>query len=204
MIGIYKIENKVNGKVYVGQSINIAVRWYNHSHELDGNRHCNSHLQNAWNKYGSGNFEFSIIEECTIENIDDKEIYWIDYYNSSNEKYGYNMSSGGQGRHGYSWSNEDKERLSKLQNPLPVVQCDLDGNIVERWRSASYAARETGYPVSGIMNCVKEDGDQYQTHGYIWLYEQVFYNNNFKIPNTKRKNLLKIPNWVNIKTLILK
>ena len=45
MIGIYKIENKVNGKVYIGQSIDINTRWYNHRKELNGNRHHNEHLQ---------------------------------------------------------------------------------------------------------------------------------------------------------------
>ena len=60
MIGIYKIENKVNGKIYVGQSIDIDTRWYNHRNELNGNRHYNEHLQNAWNKYGEDNFSIQI------------------------------------------------------------------------------------------------------------------------------------------------
>ena len=117
MIGIYKIENKVNGKVYIGQSIDIDTRWYNHRNELNGNRHCNEHLQNAWNKYGEHSFEFIIIEECTLDNIDEREIYWIDYYNSMDTGYGYNMTAGGQGRHGYSWSEEYKEYLSSVRNP---------------------------------------------------------------------------------------
>lgn len=181
MVGIYKIENKINGKVYIGQSIDINTRWYNHIKELDGNRHHNEHLQHAWNKYKEDNFEFVVIEECTIENIDEQEIYWIDYYKALNPNYGYNMTAGGQGIHGYSWSDEDKERLSKIQNPDPVLQIDLKGNVVERWRSGSYAARATGYPASGIMNCVRDDGDQYQAHGYIWLYEKVFCDKNFNI-----------------------
>lgn len=181
MIGIYKIENKVNGKVYIGQSIDINTRWYNHRRELNGNRHHNEHLQYAWNKYKENNFEFIIIEECKIEDIDNKEIYWIDYYKALDSQYGYNITSGGQGRHGYSWSEEDKKRLSEIQNPEPILQIDLKGNVVERWRSGSYAARETGFPVSGIMNCVREDGDQYQAHGFIWLYEKVYYDEKFNI-----------------------
>lgn len=181
MIGIYKIENKANGKVYIGQSIDIDTRWYNHIRELNGNRHCNPHFQRAWNKYGKDNFEFMVIEECTVQNIDERETYWIDYYKAIVPKYGYNITAGGQGRHGYSWSEEDKERLSKIQNPYPILQIDLDGNIVERWRSASYAARELKIPVSGIMNCVREDGDQYQSHGYIWIYEKFYYDKNFSI-----------------------
>ena len=190
MIGIYKIENKANGKVYIGQSIDIDTRWYNHTRELNGNRHYNSHFQRAWNKYGKDNFEFVIIEECTIQNIDERETYWIDYYKATHSQYGYNITAGGQGRHGYSWSEEDKERLSKIQNPEPILQIDLTGNIIERWRSGSHAARELKIPVSGIMNCVREDGDQYQSHGYIWLYEKVYYDGEGLFVNDKELVLI--------------
>ncbi len=68
IIGIYKIINKVNGKYYVGSSNDIERRWYNHKIELQGNRHGNKYLQNAWNKYGELNFEFIIIEKTNAEN----------------------------------------------------------------------------------------------------------------------------------------
>lgn len=95
--------------------------------------------------------------------------------------YGYNMTAGGQGRHGYSWSEEYKEYLSSVRNPEAVLQLDLKGKIIERWRSGSYAARSTGFPSSGIMNCVRDDGDQYQCHGYIWVYESKYYSDDFNI-----------------------
>jgi group I intron endonuclease len=60
--GIYKIINKVNGKYYVGSSKNIHVRWRVHKSNLNNNKHPNSHLQNAWNKYGNTLFEFTIVE----------------------------------------------------------------------------------------------------------------------------------------------
>lgn len=181
VIGIYCIKNRINNKVYIGQSINIRTRWYNHRKELDGNRHHNEHLQNSWNKYGRENFVFNVIEECPVDNIDEHEIYWINYYNATNGACGYNITSGGQGTHGFSWSNDEKEYLSNIRNPKAVLQLDLDGNPVERWRSGSYAARQTGFPISGIMNCLKDDGDQYQTHGYLWIYEDVYNNEVFDI-----------------------
>ena len=49
-IGIYKIINKVNGKYYVGSSLNINKRWSVHKSALSKNKHHNDHLQNAWNK----------------------------------------------------------------------------------------------------------------------------------------------------------
>jgi group I intron endonuclease len=62
MIGIYKIENKANGKVYIGQSANINKRWIEHRSNLNNNRHPNRKLQNAWNNYGQDNFDFNILE----------------------------------------------------------------------------------------------------------------------------------------------
>jgi group I intron endonuclease len=66
--GIYKIINKVNGKYYVGSSNDIegiGGRWYNHKYHLKKKNHKNYHLQNAWNKYGEGVFDFITIEECS-------------------------------------------------------------------------------------------------------------------------------------------
>lgn len=61
--GIYKIINKVNGKYYVGRSCNITKRWREHKNKLRNNKHCNQHLQSAWNLYGEHSFEFVLVEE---------------------------------------------------------------------------------------------------------------------------------------------
>jgi group I intron endonuclease len=61
--GIYKIINKVNGKYYVGSSLDIYHRFKEHKQYLMHNYHFNDHLQHAWNKYGNEKFEFVIIEQ---------------------------------------------------------------------------------------------------------------------------------------------
>lgn len=189
MIGIYKIENKINGKVYIGQSINIEQRWYNHEKELNRNSHHNKHLQHAWNKYGKDQFVFAIIEECVIDNIDDREIFWINELKSTDPNNGYNITIGGQGTHGCKWTNERRESFSNSKNPEAIVQLTLSGELVERWRSSSFAAKETGYSVSGIRNCVKSDGDQYQSHGYIWLLETVYFDPSFNISDYIKEHI---------------
>jgi len=63
IIGIYKITNKVNGKVYIGESNNIYKRWQEHIDELNNNKHHSHKLQSDWNKYGEENFTFEILEE---------------------------------------------------------------------------------------------------------------------------------------------
>ena len=62
--GIYCIENKINNKKYIGQSIDIDRRWQEHKNELNRNAHANQYLQNAWNKYDAFNFDFYIIKAC--------------------------------------------------------------------------------------------------------------------------------------------
>ena len=101
--GIYKITNKINHKFYIGSAINIKNRWNLHISALRGNRHCNTHLQRAWNEYGEDNFLFEIIE--IVENKEDlikREQFYLDsllhaqaFINKSNklfQKLGYNMN----------------------------------------------------------------------------------------------------------------
>ena len=96
--GIYCIKNKIDNKVYIGLSSNIYVRWQTHKNKLNSLSHINKHLQGAWIKYGEGAFEFSILELCDdINLLPDMEIKWIAQYNSSDKKFGYNMTSGGMG-----------------------------------------------------------------------------------------------------------
>ena len=63
---IYSIENLVNNKVYIGSSIDVFQRWGDHKKLLKYNKHENKYLQNAYNKDGSENFIFSLIESVCI------------------------------------------------------------------------------------------------------------------------------------------
>lgn len=88
---IYKATNTINGKVYIGQTIKtVEQRWYEHcfyEHEK-----CVL-LNRAIEKYGVKAFTIETIEECPNDQLDEKEKYWISYYNSFNT--GYNMTLGG-------------------------------------------------------------------------------------------------------------
>lgn len=85
MIGIYRIKNLVNGKCYYGSSKNIKKRWKTHLNQLRKNKHINSILQNAWNKYGETNFVFELVEECNLKNLFEVEQKYLD------ESIGYNI-----------------------------------------------------------------------------------------------------------------
>ncbi len=120
LIGIYKIINMIDNKVYIGQSTNIKNRYCSHKSDLKNNKHPNNHLQNAYNKYGKNNFKFEIIYICNEKDLDKKEIYWINFYNSTNRKYGYNLDSGGTIHKHH--SEETKQKISKLNTGKKLTE----------------------------------------------------------------------------------
>jgi group I intron endonuclease len=80
--GIYKILNLLTGDFYIGSTVNFNIRKYNHYKDLRKNLHYNSHLQNAWNKYGEENFKFEIVEIVKEKKqLIIKEQYYLDIYN---------------------------------------------------------------------------------------------------------------------------
>lgn len=88
---IYKITNKVNGKSYIGQTrYTIEFRWKQHQHKKD-----NTYFHNAIHKYGIENFNIEILEECNIEDLNNREIFYIAKYDTF--KNGYNLTIGGDG-----------------------------------------------------------------------------------------------------------
>ncbi len=82
-IGVYSITNRGDNTTYIGESKNLEVRFIEHLRRLSTNRHVNSHLQNAVNKYGIENFEFEVIELCNLEDTKIREHYWVDYLRES-------------------------------------------------------------------------------------------------------------------------
>lgn len=84
--GIYKIVNKVNGKYYVGYSKNIYIRWRNHKLYLNKGNHKNTHLQNSWNKYGSNNFDFILLENIPENILSETEQKYLNIAKNEKEK----------------------------------------------------------------------------------------------------------------------
>lgn len=94
--GIYKFQNKINNQIYIGQSIDIKKRYREHINAAvnPNNRDYNLPIHAALRKHGIESFEFTVIEEIPRDQLDEREQFWIAYYNSFNK--GYNATPGGQ------------------------------------------------------------------------------------------------------------
>lgn len=122
-IGVYKIENLINNKVYIGSTISgFKKRIKEHLYELNKGKHHSSHLQKAFNKYGTNNFEVSILEVCNRESIIQKEQFYLDQYKSYNRNLGYNILNKAYNSQGYKHTEENIiliGQMSKLRGPHP-------------------------------------------------------------------------------------
>lgn len=148
--GIYKIENLINAKKYIGQSICIEKRWKEHkffgTSELGLNyEESKRPLYCAIRKYGIENFSFERLELCKPEELDEREMYWIEYYNSFNN--GYNLTLGGQyndGCHKYDYQKiyEDWSNGLSCKELMKKYNCG-DGVITSALKSFSVSENET-------------------------------------------------------------
>ena len=93
--GIYKIICSATNKIYVGQSTDLGSRKHQHFEKLRHNRHPNKSLQADFNTYGPAAFRFEVIERCPINQLNEREIYWIDALNVRDKSIGYNKQVGG-------------------------------------------------------------------------------------------------------------
>ena len=98
MRGIYKFVNKINKKIYIGQSTNLEERYKSHKRNYNNpnSSSFNTHFYNALRKYGFDNFDYEIIiqsESFSKEELNELEIYFIKKFDSFNS--GYNMNIGG-------------------------------------------------------------------------------------------------------------
>lgn len=168
MVGIYKITNKINGKCYIGQSIHIEKRWTVHKHDafFKGGSNYDYPLYQSMRKYGLDNFAFEVIEECSVEELDEKEIYYIKHFNSYVN--GYNQGPGGTLGH-YNKLSDDAvrkiiERLKTSKDNSDIIgnEFGITGRTVReinlgqscRFDDVSYPVRPSIAPRRETTFCV--------------------------------------------------
>ena len=173
---IYKVTNKINGKIYIGQTNNFEKR--KREHLLD-KRTNHQAFKRALNKYGFDGFDWEIIDKCeTKEEINKKEKYYINYYNSKVPN-GYNIANGGEG--GSNW------------NLQPIVMLNLNGEFIKKYDYITQCENETGLNHSTISACCK--GKHLRYKDYIFMYEKDYLKNGprkyIKLEKCRKKKINK-------------
>jgi group I intron endonuclease len=121
---IYLIYCLGNQKSYVGQSKSVKKRFSDHRSNLKNQRHVNTHLQQAYDKYGADMFVFKVLEyleDTSPENLTIRETYWIDFFDSTNREKGFNKKEAGNaGRH----NEETKQKISEIKKSKNLKHSD--------------------------------------------------------------------------------
>jgi group I intron endonuclease len=114
--GVYIIKNSIDSRVYVGSAIYLYKRFFEHRRTLLKNNHANTHLQRFANKYGVDCLTFEVLEFCCKDTLLVKEQFWLDYHNSYNREYGFNIRIKAKSNLGitFTLSESRKQQLSNL------------------------------------------------------------------------------------------
>lgn len=161
---IYIIKNDLNNKVYIGQSVNAEQRFIQHCKPSSAKE--NSLIAKAIQKYGKEHFTFEILES-QVRNFNEKEKYWIQYYNSITPN-GYNILQGGEAppvKKGIQHSNatiKDENVLQDLKRDLKETNlsyeklakkyCTNKKTILRINNGISYASLNEDYPLRKKKN----------------------------------------------------
>jgi group I intron endonuclease len=173
---IYKISNSFNSKVYIGQTIRPLNERISEYKRL---KIYNNHLKLAFKKYGFENFKFEIVDSTTsIHDLNEKEIYWIKHYESTNKLKGYNIMEGGRNS---SIATETKEKmrtshLGKKQNESWII------NRIPK--AGSDDAKKYGRP-----RTEEEKENISKNHAKYWLNKERDQLTKDKISKTKQGQL---------------
>lgn len=151
---IYKYTSP-SEKVYIGQTYNEKCRKQNF--KCLSSSYGSPKIDNARRKYGPENFQYEILfsietedKELLMNELNSKEQYFIEQFDSINN--GYNVLRGGSVYHEYIYSKEDREKIGAVF-AKPIIQYDLEGNVIAKWPSASEAGRVLGIQSALISKC---------------------------------------------------
>lgn len=179
---VYKIQNKINGKIYIGQTVGtLEHRISQHK----SNSKKKSVINTAIRKYGWDNFVAEVIDNAeSIEELNKKEIYWIQYYKSVSPN-GYNLEIGGKNainsketRNKISQSLKGKYQGEKSPRSKKVYMFSLSGELIAEYGSTREAERKTNISSSQIASVCR--GEHFIAKGYRWSYDKC---NLIKIPS---------------------
>ena len=183
---IYKTTNLVNGKIYIGQhKTTYKVNTYLGSGTL---------FKRAIKKYGRDSFKREIIEYCTEDFVDEREKYWINYYDSKNNSIGYNLVDGGGGTGGLPLTEYQKEALikantgRKMSEELKLKLISIHKNRVhteeERKKQSEARIGKKHSEETKEKIRIKNSG---KTHPQFGKHQSEEHKNNIRLGNLGKK-----------------
>ena len=169
MTGIYKIENKLNGKIYIGQALDIELRWEQHKEALmTSNKSWYPLAREESNTIDD--FDFSVLQICKPEELDELESYWIKHYDSYEN--GYNKTRDGQYLQGKKIVDLTALANRNISNEqIFQFMREMNGNAFKLWlyfiikskaqRIITYSSSSIGSAIgirdhSSLRNTIKE------------------------------------------------
>lgn len=161
---IYKITNLVNGKVYIGQTIR-SIEERKRQHLLDADNGCEFILHKAIRKYKKESFNWTIIDSSySREELNDKEVFWIVFYNSySKEKQsnGYNMTKGGESLSGndnpfYGKTHSDEAKKKMSEKAKGRVVSERTRRLIGDTHSRKYSGKKSHKYGVKLSKCIRE------------------------------------------------
>ncbi len=196
--GIYLIINLYNNKFYVGSSKNLWERKLNHFRDLKNQKHKNIYLQNSYNKHDKEYFTMVMIERVEDKkDLINREQYWIDTLDACNKEIAYNICPNAESKLGHKHSEETKKKMSEVRKGIifsnetkrnislaqskPIIQCTIDGQYIQEWESAQYAAKSLNYTQTSLSRCCLHDA-QY-AYNSLWFFKSEYIQKDFNINN---------------------
>lgn len=181
---IYITTNLLDGKKYIGKDEDNNPKYLG----------SGLHLIRAIKKYGKKNFQKEILAYANNkEELNELEIYYIDYYNAQKSDLFYNIAPGGTGGITY----KDKHPMERM-----VYQYTLDGEFIKEFKHAREANKDTGVDYKKISACC--NNKRKQSHGFMWSFIK-----SDKLPQYRRNKSKKvyqydlegnfIKEWYNVK-----
>ena len=153
---IYKITNDVNDKVYIGKTVtSLKQRFAEHCSDSKNRLTENRPLHRAMNKYGINKFHIELVEQCDIQILSEREIYWIEHYHSYSS--GYNATFGGDGAvlYDYAYINSLYDKGFLCKEIAELLHCD-EGTVgralkINSENSSTNAINRTKKPIKAIF-----------------------------------------------------
>lgn len=189
--GVYCILNTITNKFYIGSVITsnkgncFRRRWLKHLADLRNNNHVNQHLQYSYNKYGKDSFTMIILEVVEDQNlIHEREQYWMDITNCTNEDIGYNKypkaicvnkdyiasKETKQKLHNH-FKNKSRPEWMKYAYGKAILQFTKEGEFIKEYYSMTEAAKAVGMHRTNIGDVAR--GKYKSCGGYIWKYKTI-------------------------------